>query len=185
MNTFRLLALTSIGIVTLLAAQKAKAQTNYDATANASIVDTLTIEEDEILDFGTFAIVNPADMGSFTVNANGTINSLVNVQHFGQHQRGEFSIDAGGSAVTASVSCDALPMTLAGPGGAEMLASLSVANPDGTSQTQCNDTATLAVTITGDPGGTPVVTYGNIAFQAGQTPGNYTGIYTLTAAFGM
>lgn len=154
-----LAAITAAGL--LLLAASASAQ-SVAATANATILQALTLTEDVELDYGR--IVSSAAPGTATVTQGGAQSCAGGTTCVGAHTAAQFTV-TGTANETVDVTVDAA-YSLAGPGpamGATSDAPLSV--------------------LIGGGGSSTFNVGGTLSVAASQTNGTYSGTYNISVAY--
>lgn len=178
MNTKKLLA--GAALVTLSAGLASTAKAASDTgVISAVVVSPITVASTTALKFGSFSVTAA---GSFPVSAGGVRGAGSGSVDIGAaYQAGGFSITADTRAMTVTVSPTA---TINHTVTATKTMKVTAINFD------CNSAnwavkATAVKTATCSLGASPgiVKTGGTINYGLGQTPGVYTGSYTLTASY--
>jgi uncharacterized protein DUF4402 len=166
-NLSRLMPI-AIGAVVLGAAQSASAQSSATANATATIVPAISISKTADLAFGLI-VAGAGGTVAIGTDSSRSVNGPVGLTN------GSFPVSAASFTVTGGANLNytvSLPTstTLAGPSSASMTVNAFTSNPSATGTIGSGGTSTLAVGAT-------------LTVGAAQTPGSYTGTFTVTVNY--
>jgi hypothetical protein len=170
MNMKQLMKTLALAAVALLFAANSFGQASATANATATIVAPIAIANTSALAFGNVA-VSATNLGTVTVATDGSRSALLGVTLpvvAGTVSAAAFTVTGEGTS-TYAITLPVAAVTLTGSGGGTMTVDTFTSNPSGT--------GTLAA------GTQNIAVGGTLHVGAAQTPGNYTGSFTVTVNY--